>query len=171
LSDPTIRPETPADHDAVFAVNVSAFETDAEGRLVEALRPLADPLVSLVAVLDDELVGHILFTPVTVEHASPETSVLGLGPMAVVSGRQRTGIGTKLARAGIAACRELGADALVVLGHADYYPRFGFRPARPAGLWYGSAELDPHFMVLELREGALATLGGEARYLPAFDEV
>jgi len=96
--------------------------------------------------------------------------VAALGPMAVLPERQGEGIGGALVRAGLAACRAAGYDLCIVLGHAEYYPRFGFRPSAPFGIrWEHGAEA--HFMVLELRPGALAGRGGVARYRPEFDGV
>ncbi len=162
----TVRPEQPEDHAAVFEVNRRAFDTDAEARLVEALRPVARPLCSLVAVEGGQVVGHILFTPVTVAGTA---GAMALGPMAVVPEHQRRGIGSRLVRAGLDACRALGASVVFVLGHAAYYPRFGFRPAAPLGLRYKHPDFDPHFMVIELRPGALHGMTGEVVYHPAFE--
>ncbi len=166
-----IRPERAGDEQAIHEVHSQAFETEVEARLEEALRPLADPCISLVAQCASGIAGHALFTPVRVEQASPQTLVMGLGPMAVRPELQGRGIGGKLVICGIEQCRAIGADAIVVLGHADYYPRFGFQPARPYGLYYRDRELDPYFMVLELRSGALAHLTGRVHYLPPFEDL
>jgi predicted N-acetyltransferase YhbS len=91
--------------------------------------------------------------------------------MAVVPAWQRQGVGGELIRSGLEACRRLGAAAVVVLGHRDYYPRFGFRPAASSGLRYTEGQLQEHFMVRELVAGALETLAGEVRYLSSFDQV
>ena len=114
------------------------------------------------------MIGHALFTPVTVEGAGAPGLLLALGPMAVAPRHQRRGVGSALVEAGLESCRELGADAVFVLGHPDYYPRFGFEPAAPKGLRYDSPRYDPYFMVRELRRGALAELEGLVRYLPEF---
>ena len=92
--------------------------------------------------------------------------------MAVAPERQRQGIGSRLVKAGLDLCREQGADLVVVLGHADYYPRFGFEPASDAGLFFGDdRSIDPYFMVRELKDGVLAATSGRTRYHPAFDEL
>jgi putative acetyltransferase len=153
-----IRPEAPGDHAGVRAVNVAAFETPAEADLVDALRAQARPLVSLVADEDGAIVGHVMFSPVTLP-GHPALVLMGLAPMAVTPARQRAGIGTALVRAGLEACRRLAADAVVVVGHPRYYPRFGFAPGVRSGL---GCEYDvpvEAFMVLELRPGALRGLG------------
>ncbi len=162
-----IRPEEPADHAGVRAVNVAAFETAAEADLVEALRARARPLVSLVAEAAGAIVGHIMFSPVTLP-GHPTLALMGLAPLAVTPARQRTGIGSALVEAGLAACRRLGADAVVVLGHPGYYPHFGFAPGVRVGL---DCEYDvpaEAFMVLELRPGALRSASGRVQYHAAF---
>jgi putative acetyltransferase len=163
----TIRPETEQDRADIRAVNEAAFETPAEANLVDALRDEARPVVSLVADHAGTIVGHILLSPVTLA-GRPETQIAGLGPMAVLPGHQRRGIGASLVLEGLVACEKLGFGAVVVLGHADYYPRFGFVP----GAWFGlSSEYDVPddvFMARELRPGYLGGATGTIRYHPAF---
>jgi len=166
---PHIRPETPADRAAVAEVNRLAFGGEAEGRLVERLH--ADGLVvaSLVAEDAGRVVGHILFSRLPLETARGDLPAASLAPMAVRPERQGRGIGAALVRAGLAACRERGCVAVVVLGHPGYYPRFGFSAALAAGLeapWRGEA-----LMALELVPGALAGRRGRLRYPAAFAEV
>jgi putative acetyltransferase len=162
-----IRPEQPADAPAIDAVNRAAFDQPAEATLVALLREQAAPLISLVADEDGELVGHVLFSPVTLT-GHGEASIMGLAPMAVLPAMQRRGVGSMLARAGLAACTRLGFDAVVVLGHAQYYPRFGFRPASAFGLRCEYEVPDEVFMALELVPGRLAGKSGTIRYHPAF---
>jgi putative acetyltransferase len=150
-------------------VNRRAFETELEARLVDEVRSLAEPLISLVAVLEDRVVGHILFSPVTVEDNTEGALTMALGPMAVLPELQRQGIGGKLVEAGLAGCRSLGTDAVFVLGHAEYYPRFGFRSALGAGCRYRDERFDPYFMVLELVPGTLASLAGKVVYVEPFE--
>lgn len=123
-----IRAEAEIDRAAVRAVNTEAFETTAEADLVDALREGAQPVVSLVAEHDGRIVGHIMFSPVTLV-GEPELKIMGLAPMAVASARQRKGIGSALVGAGLEQCTALGFGAVVVLGHPTYYPRFGFIPS------------------------------------------
>jgi len=165
----TIRPEDEGDHAAVRQVNLSAFETNLEADLVDAVRPTAQPLVSLVAELDGAVVGHILFTPVTVSDGETTSRAIGLGPMAVLPELQRRAIGSRLVEAGLDACRELGEHVVVVLGHADYYPRFGFRLAAELGLHYRGPDFDPFFFVAELENRALEGIKGMVEYLPEFE--
>ena len=164
-----IRRETSADVDAIRRVNELAFGQPAEARLVDALREAATPFLSLVADDGGEIVGHICFTPVVIEHEGGGTAnILGLAPMAVLPERQNQGIGSQLVRAGLDACRDAGYGALVVLGHPDYYPRFGFEPAARRGLRSEYDVPEPVFMVAELVPGAAAGLRGLARYHEAF---
>jgi putative acetyltransferase len=162
-----IRLQRPDDAAAVRRVNEAAFGTSVEATLVEMLRTQASPLVSLVAEDGGSVVGHILFSPVTLtSHES--LSLMGLAPMAVLPAYQRHGIGSALVRAGLGVCRQLGVDAVVVLGHATYYPRFGFVPASRFGITSEYDVPDEAFMVLELQPGVLANRQGEIRYHPVF---
>jgi putative acetyltransferase len=162
----TVRPETAEDRAAVRTVNERAFGRTAEADLVDALRDAGAAAVSLVAVEDGRLIGHILFSPVTVEGC--EATLLGLAPMAVLPEAQRRGAGSLLVRAGLEACRRLGAAGVVVLGHPEYYPRFGFAPGRPQGLTCEFPSPDEAFMALELRPGGLTGVRGEVKYRPEF---
>lgn len=165
-----VRPETAADHAAVHAVNRRAFGQPGEADLVDRLRTAGCATVSLVAVDAGAVVGHILFSPVTVESPRvPPPNWLGLAPMAVVPERQRDGIGSALVRAGLTAARAAGATAVVVLGHPDYYPRFGFVPASRAGLGCVYDAPDEAFMALELLPGGFAGHRGLVHYAPEFD--
>lgn len=161
-----IRPETRQDVAAVRAVNTAAFPTAAEADLVDRLRGLVDPFISLVAE-DSGVVGHILFTPVGV---GPRAA-LALGPMAVLPGRQRQGIGSALVRAGLAACLAAGHDLVFVLGHPEYYPRFGFVPTKPFSIGCEFPVPPEVFMLAELRPGAAAGVHGKVRYHEAFKSV
>lgn len=165
-----IRPEGPRDQRAVFEVNGRAFPRPAEAKLVDALRAANAVTVSLVAERDERVVGHILFSPVRVEGEGGAFEAQGLGPMAVDPDRQRDGVGSALVRAGLDACRDRGHTIVFVLGHADYYPRFGFEPAAPRGLFYSDTSRDytPVFFVAELALGALAGRTGVVQYRPEF---
>ena len=165
-----IRPETLADQETVRSILIAAFETSAEADLVDALRQQAEPLVSLVAADGGEVVGHILFSPVTLS-GHPDLQIMGLAPMAVAPDRQRHGIGSALVRAGLEACRALGVEAVVVLGHPDYYPRFGFVPSTRFGITSEYDVPENVFLAQELVPGALAGVSGTVQYHPAFQEL
>jgi putative acetyltransferase len=170
MSDVVIRPEAPRDQRAIFDVNARAFPQPAEARLVDALRAANAVTSSLVAERDGRVVGHILFSPVRVEGEGGGFVAQGLGPVAVDPDCQRDGIGGALVRAGLDACRRAGHAIVFVLGHAAYYPRFGFEPAAPRGLFYADTSRDytPVFFVAELEAGALAGRTGVVHYRPEF---
>jgi len=165
-----IRSERPTDATAIHAVNRASFGTSTEADLVDLLRKQASPLVSLVAEASGSIVGHILFSPVTLV-ADADARIMGLAPMAVLPARQRRGIGTALVLAGLDACRQVDCDAVVVLGHAAYYPRFGFQPASGFHLSCEYRVPDDAFMAVELQPGALSGRCGTIRYHPAFAQV
>ena len=129
-----------------------------------ALRAAGRLSVSLVADEQDQVVGHVAFSPVSLAGTS---GGLGLGPVAVLPAFRRRGIADRLIRAGLAACERLGGRFVVVLGDPSYYQRFRFLPASRRGLWYGPGGSDA-FQVLELRSGALPAVGGRVRYAPEF---
>jgi len=162
----SVRIEQPGDADGVRDTNAQAFGEPLEARLVDALRSASDYL-SLVATIDDRVVGHILFTPVTIE-PPVDRRIAGLAPMAVRPEYQRAGIGGQLIRAGLEQCRRNGYSAVVVLGHPEYYPRFGFIPAHTFGLTCEFPSTPEAFMALELEANALNGIRGLVRYHPEF---
>jgi putative acetyltransferase len=165
-----VRSERSGDIAAIRGVNLAAFETAVEADLVDALRMQASPIVSLVADDAGSIAGHILFSPVTLS-GSPDLKIMGLAPMAVVPARQRGGIGSALVSAGLDACMRLGFGAVVVLGHAGYYPRFGFVPASRFGIVSEYDVPDDVFMAIELEPGALKGASGTIRYHSVFATV
>ncbi len=167
----TVRPERPEDSDAIRRVVENAFGRPQEADLVDALRRRGAVTLSLVAEQDGEVVGHILFSPVTIGSGPSTLQALGLGPLAVSPSHQNRGIGSRLVRDGIERCREAGHEIVVVLGHPGYYPRFGFAPAMTHGIGRELDVPDGAFMVMELREGALGGRSGVVRYQPEFTGV
>jgi putative acetyltransferase len=161
-----IRPEQPADWLAVHHVTESAFETHVEVDLIDALRQVPE-IIFLVAEHDGTIIGHILFSPVTLSN-HPDLRIMGLAPMAVTPRHQRTGVGSALVRAGLEQCRALGFGAVAVLGHSGYYPRFGFVSARRFGIECEYDVPDEVFMVLELRPDFLTGVSGVIKYHDVF---
>jgi len=117
------------------------------------------------------IVRHILFSPVRIDSGRTSTAAIGLAPMAVLPAHRRAGIGSLLVRTGLAECRRAGHGWVVVLGHPEYYPRFGFVRASRHGLAWEHSEPDEAFMVLPLREHAMAAGAGVVRYAPEFGQV
>jgi len=163
-----IRSEHAGDLDAVRRVHESAFAPSlAEARLVDMLRAAGRVRVALVALAAGQIVGHVLFSPVSVAVAPGGFRGVGLAPVGVLPAFQRKGVGSGLIRQGLDMCRSAGYDAVVVLGHPGYYPRFGFATAHNFQLEneYNAGEA---FMAMELKAGALAGVSGLVKYAPEF---
>src|SRR5215475_8091160 len=167
----TIRLENPEDIPAIRIVNERAFGRPAEADLVDALRRNGKASISLVAVDGGGIVGHIFFSLVTIQSKGAELIGIGLAPLAVIPERQNQRIGSMLVEQGLRLCREDGHPYVVVLGHPNYYPRFGFVPAGRFGIKSEYDVADEVFMVMELREGALRGCAGVVKYQPEFNEV
>ena len=164
---PTVRPETPADREAVRRVNRLAFGRDDEAALVDALRDRGYARLSLVAEVGGSVVGHVLFSDLPIVTAGGTVAALALAPVAVEPEYQKRGVGAALIRAGLAACREAGHRVVVVLGHADYYPRFGFSAKLAEALSSPFSGRDS-WMAAELVPGALDGVRGWVQYAPPF---
>ena len=165
-----IRQEQPEDIPAIREVDTLAFGRPDEAGLVDRLRRNGQGILSLVAVRDGRIVGHILFSPVTIEGEGTTAGGMGLGPLAVLPEVQRQGIGSALAREGIKILESQGCPFIVVLGHARYYPRFGFETASRYGLRCTWSVPDEGFMILIFEGSSLGGVRGEARYRPEFYE-
>ena len=167
-----VRPERPSDAAAIRQVLVEAFGGADEADLVEALRTRGELVVGLVAEVDGQIAGYVAFSPVEVDPAPPvRLMAVGLAPLAVSVAHQRRGVGERLTWAGLDACRRRGEQAAVVLGHSDYYPRFGFSRADRRGLRCEFESPPESFMALELVDGALDGVHGLVRYSEAFRNV
>ena len=172
----TIRQETPDDYARVIELTAKAFEAmpfseGDEDKLVENLRkaPTFIPELSLVAELDNQLVGHILFTPLVIDNGQQQFQSLVLGPVSVLPEFQKQGIGGQLIVAGHQKARDLGFQSVILIGHPEYYPRFGYKTASGWGLKV-AMELpsDDVFMAIELTENALSGVSGMVVFPPEF---
>ena len=163
---PVIRAEVPTDYDAIREVNRPAFGGEDEARLVAALRDAGYVKMSQVAEVGGQVVGHILFSVLPIVRADGTVEALALSPLAVLPSHQRRGIGSSLVREGLTACTEVGHRIVVVLGHPEFYPRFGFSAELAGRL--KSPFSGPSFMAAELVPGALEGVKGEVRYPPPF---
>ncbi|MDV2991132.1 MAG: N-acetyltransferase Eis [Chroococcidiopsis sp. SAG 2025] len=166
-----IRAEAVEDYTNIFKVNKLAFGREDEARLVDNVRQLANfnPKLSLVAIEGDRLVGHILFSEIAIVSPQGEVTALALAPLAVLPQFQNQGIGSQLVRAGLKQCQILGYKIVIVLGHPNFYSRFGFAPAINKGLRSPFSVPDEIFMVLELVPGALIGVSGMVTYSSPFD--
>jgi len=163
-----IRPERVADYPSVEQVIRLAFGAEGEVTLVNELRREPGFVAEHSLVAEDadsgQIVGHIFFSPITIH----QTPALALAPLAVLPDFQRTGVGKELVRRGLAEAQRLGHTIVVVVGHPEYYPKFGFVPARPFGLEAPFPVSDEAFMVCELVPGALAGGSGMVNYAAPF---
>lgn len=167
-----IRAEKSEDIQAIHSLNRQAFGQEDEALLVQRIResPGFIPELSLAAVKNSRLVGHILFSRIHIQTPRRDVAALSLAPMAVLPEFQNQGIGSELVREGLKKCREMDHKIVVVIGHPRFYPRFGFLPARKKGLDLDFPVPDEGFMVCELAPGALEGVAGKVVYPPAFDE-
>ena len=172
---PAGRSEEPGDITAIRRVNEAAFGRPDEADLVDRLRSADADLLSLVGVVDGSVVAHVLFTTVNIAVDEGGRSIAGasLGPVAVLPEFQRRGIGSALIQAGLTEMEQQhGCPFIVVLGHPEYYPRFGFVPARPRyGIHCKWNVPDEAFMIRVFDPTVLAGITGLAEYHPAFDAV
>lgn len=165
-----IREEAQKDKQSISNIHSKAFEGNSEVYLVDKLREVEQNLISLVFESNNEVLGHILFSPVTISGGS-DIKMMGLAPVAVLPTHQKQGIGSALIKAGIESAKKSGVQAIVVLGHADYYPKFGFVPSLQFNIQCEYNVPAENFMILELEEGALSGVSGVAQYHPAFSEL
>jgi putative acetyltransferase len=163
-----IREERPDDVAALRDLNRRAFGQDQESNIVDALRANGGALLSLVATVNDRVVGHIMYSPLSI---GGNVKGAALGPMGVLPEYQRQGIGGKLIQAGNRKLKDAGCPFIIVVGHADYYARFGFRPAREHGIKCQWDVPDDVFMLLILDQAEMEGVSGLAKYRDEFSSV
>jgi len=163
-----IREECHDDIAAVRDLNRQAFGQDQESNIVDVLRANEAALLSLVATVDDRVVGHIMYSPAVV---GDNITGAALGPMAVLPEYQRQRIGSKLIKAGNRKLKDAGCPFIVVVGHADYYPRFGFRPASKHRIKCEWDVPDNAFMLLVLDQAKMESVSGLAKYRHEFSSI
>jgi putative acetyltransferase len=168
----TIRKEEEKDHKQIFEVNKLAFQQENEGKLIEKIRKNENfiPELSIVAEIDNRIVGHILFSKIKIVGKSVYES-LALAPMAVIPEFQRKGIGSELVKKGINKAKKLGFDSIIVIGHKEYYPKFGFQNASRWNIKCPFEVPDEVFMAIELTEKAFEGKAGTVEYPDEFNEV
>jgi putative acetyltransferase len=154
-----VRKERPGDLVAIRQVNIRAFGQEQEANIVDALRSSGATLLSLVATKDEQVIGHIMFSPISI---GSERTGAALAPMAVLPEHQRQRVGSELIAVGIQRLKDAGCPFIIVLGHAEYYPRFGFVTACTLGIRCEWDVPDNVFMVLVLDETAMRGVSGVA---------
>lgn len=165
-----VREETEEDRPAIRDLNEKAFGQPQEAELVDKLRENCDNLLSLVAVIENRVVGHILFSPAKISGDKLTVEGMGLAPMAVLPEYQKQGIGSALVRAGLAKLSNMGCPFVIVLGHPTYYPRFGFIRASLYEIRSEWEVPDEAFMLLVLDQTKMESVSGVAKYRPEFAE-
>lgn len=164
-----IQPETEADVAAIRDVNRRAFGREDEVRLVDALREAGYARLSLVAGEDGGLIGHIMFSKAGIQTKNDSVEALALGPVGVVPDHQGRGVGSALIQEALDRCAAGGHRIVVLLGHPDFYPRFGFSAGLAKNL--SSTYRGEAFMALELVPDALTGVSGEFTFAPPFGAV
>jgi putative acetyltransferase len=165
-----IRQETAEDIVSVHNINAEAFKREEEAVLVDKMREHGVLAISLVAVENGTLVGHIAFSAVEITSEQQSFSGLTLAPVAILPAYQNRGIGSMLVKAGLEECRKLGYEIVFLVGHPEYYPRFGFVPVKAKGFECEYEVPDEAWMVIELREDALEGRQGKVTFQPEFKE-
>ena len=167
-----VRQELPSDFSSVFSIHEQAFARTFEADLVNRLRRSKAfvPELSLVALKDKVLAGHILFTKIKIKNKDVEHLSLAMAPVSVLPDFQNKGIGMALIRRGLDKATELGFTSVIVLGHEHYYPKFGFSPAEKWNIHCPFDVPSSFFMALELQPGSLNDISGMVEYAPEFAE-
>jgi putative acetyltransferase len=169
-----IRKERESDEQQIWALNSKSYETNTEANLVNGLRNCGCEFLSLVAEVDQRIVGHILFTPIELldeMYQINDARIMGLVPITVAFEYRLKGIGSELLRVGLEHCRELDYDAVAVLGYASYFPKFGFVPSATYNIKSEYDVPEEVFMIHELIKGSLKGLRGTVHFHDTFNKV
>jgi putative acetyltransferase len=165
-----IRQEQQKDIAAIREVNDQAFGRAQEGEIIDQLRAGCKEVVSLVATEGERIVGHILFSPAAIETDAEEVKGMGLAPMAVLPEYQRKGVGAMLVQKGIEKIKQMDYPFIIVLGHPEYYPRFGFEQASIYGIKSQWDVPDEAFMVMILDDAVMSGVSGTGKYREEFHQ-
>lgn len=170
-----LRKETSNDYHEVFNVITDAFENEIhsdhrEQFLVERLRKSKHfvPELSIVAEIDNKIVGYILLTKIKIKNTEKEFESLALAPVAVLQEFQNKGIGSELIKHAHAKAKELGFSSIILLGHPQYYPKFGYKKTSSFGIKLPFDVPEDYCMALELTDKALAKVNGMVEYPEEF---
>lgn len=165
-----IRKEGPGDFTVIKKINDLAFGQEQESKIIDSLRKNCDNLLSFVADDDGKVVGHIMFSPVMISGTEEPIWGMGLGPMAVLPEYQRRGIGSALVKEGIRILKDRNCPFIILVGHPEYYPRFGFKKASLYRIKCQWEVPEEAFMILVLDESAMSGVSGIAKYRDEFNE-
>jgi predicted N-acetyltransferase YhbS len=167
----TLRKEQKKDFDSIAMINDMAFGRKAESKLIDALRNTAEfiPDLSIVAEVNEKVIGHILFYPISIVDGKKKYTSLALAPMSVLPAFRKKSIGKLLVLYGIQTAKDLGHKSVIVLGHPSYYPKFGFERASKWKIKSAFPAPDEAFLAIELKKGCLDKISGTVVYPEAFD--
>ncbi len=170
---PAVRVEAPDDIESIRRVTVNAFSQSSlgyhgEAELIDELRSTCESMLSLVACRNHELIGHVLFTPVTLVSSENAIEGMGLAPLSVDPACQKTGVGKRLIEFGLGILRAGGCRFVVVLGHPSYYRQHGFEPAENCGLTHGFDGIPQTLFAVHRPDLAIPIPRGRVYYQPPF---
>jgi predicted N-acetyltransferase YhbS len=167
-----IEPETEDDYQQITRLHITAFKGDREAKLVEKLRKTTKyiPKLSLVAKYENEIIGHILLYPIKIINCKIKCNSLALAPISVLPKFQRNGVGSRLIKEDLEKAQKLGFKSVIVVGHSEYYPKFGFKKASKYGISAPFEVPDISFFAIELEKNGLKDCHGTVEYPPEFME-
>jgi len=168
-----VETETEDDYEQITRLHIAAFNGDAEAKLVEKLRkmPIYVSNLSLVAKYENRIIGHVLLYPIKINNGKEKNNSLALAPISVLPKFQHKGVGGRLIKKGVEEAQKLGFKSIIVVGHSEYYPRFGFKKASKYGISAPFDVPDTAFLAIELEKNGLKNCGGIVEYPREFMEV